>query len=86
VNEQSMGLECLVYICRSSLTRTTVSYEMPEFFAVEAWSFGFLWGLVWKACQHSICGGLVGSRKASIVWCSYSGQVHRDLYVVVTRS
>jgi hypothetical protein len=53
---------------------------------MEAWSFGFLWGFVWKTCQHPICGGLVGSGKMSIVGSPSPGQVHWDLYIIVAGS
>jgi hypothetical protein len=63
---------------RSSLARATISYEVSHFSTVEAGSYGF-----GELCRGSVCIGLVGSRESSVVWCSSSRQVHRDLNIVI---
>jgi hypothetical protein len=67
-----------VGVGRSSLARTTVSYEVSHFSAVEAGSYGF-----GESRRSSICIGLVDSWESSVVRCSSPRQVHRYLDVIV---
>jgi hypothetical protein len=67
-----------VGVGRSSLARTTVSYEVSHFSAVETGSYGF-----GESCRSSICIGLVNPRESSVIWRSSSRQIHGDLDVIV---